>query len=87
MTDIYIGQSPTLGDRLIGGFAVTKSDSTIFSQPTRALWVGGAGDVAVKYIDGSTDTIQAVAAGTLLPIRVTQVLSTGTTATKISGMY
>ena len=87
MSDIFMGQSPTLGDRLIGGFAVTKSDSTIFSQPTRALWVGGTGDVAVKYIDGSTDTIQAVPAGALLPIRVTQVLSTGTTATKISGMY
>lgn len=70
-----------------GGFAITKSDVTVFAQPTRAVWVGGAGDLAVTYLDGTTDILQAVAAGTLLAIRVTQVLSTGTSATKLSGLY
>lgn len=70
-----------------GGFAVTKSDITMFSQPTRGVWVGGVGDLAVTYLDGSTDILQAVPAGTLLRIRVTQILNTGTTATKISGLY
>lgn len=71
----------------IGGFPITKSDSTVFSQATRGLWVGGAGDVAVRYMDGTTDTIQSVPAGAALPIRVDKVLATGTTATKISGWY
>lgn len=70
-----------------GGFAITKNDATVFAQPTRAIWVGGVGDLAVTYIDGTTDIIQAVPTGTMLNIRATQVLSTGTTATKISGLY
>jgi len=48
---------------------------------SRALWVGGAGDVKVTTDGGSTVTIQGVQAGTLLPVRVTTVFKTGTTAT------
>lgn len=70
-----------------GGYPITKSDSTVLEPPTRAVWVGGAGDLAVLYFDGSTDVLKTVPAGTLLPIRVTKILSTGTTATLISGMY
>lgn len=70
-----------------GGYAITKSDTTVLEPPTRAVWVGGAGDLAVRYFDQSTDTLKSVPAGTLLPIRVDKVLSTGTTATNISGMY
>lgn len=62
--------------------AVTKSDSTVLST-TRALYVGGAGDVAVTMRDGSVVTFSAVPAGTFLPLRVTKVMSTNTTATLI----
>lgn len=30
--------------------AVTKSDSTVL-EPTRSLWIGGAGDLVVEYVD------------------------------------
>ena len=63
--------------------AVTPNDSTavIF----RSLWVGGnagaAVDVAVEMLGGGVDvTFVAVPAGTLLPIAVSKVLSTGTGA-------
>lgn len=72
---------------MTGGFAITKSDVTVFAQPTRAVYVGGVGNVAVTYLDGTTDTLLAVPTGTMLPISVTQVLSTGTSATNISGLY
>jgi len=81
----YQGAAPA--GPLTGGFPVTKSDSTVFAQPTRAVWVGGGGNLAVTYLDGTTDTLLAVPTGTLLPIRVTQVLATLTTATNISGLY
>jgi hypothetical protein len=68
-------------------FAVTKSDSTVFTQPTRALWVGGVGDVAVRMLDGTTVTLVAVPAGSQLNLRVDKVLSTGTSATNIVGLY
>lgn len=87
MTDKFSDQATGLGGPAGSAFAVTKSDATVFSQPTRALWVGGAGDVAVRMLDQTTLTFAAVPAGQLLPIRVDKVLSTGTTATSIVGMY
>jgi hypothetical protein len=67
-----------------GGAAVTKSDSTVVNF--RALYVGGTGDVAVTAEDGNDVTFESVPAGSILPISVTKVLSTGTTATKIVGL-
>ena len=66
--------------------AVTKSDSTVLNA-TRALYIGGSGDVAVTMAGGGNVTFSALAAGTILPIRVTKVLSTGTTATNIVALY
>ncbi len=64
-------------------YAVTKSDSSV--QNAKALYVGGAGDVAVIMRDGPVagSIFSAVPAGTFMPIEVTKVLSTGTTATLI----
>lgn len=66
--------------------AVTKSDSTIL-ETTRALYIGVTGDVAVIMADGgSAVTFTAVPVG-LLPVQVTKVMSTNTTATNIMAMY
>lgn len=86
MAERYAGMNADLTSPYIGGFAVTPSDSTVFTQPTRAVYVGGAGNLVVTYLDGSTDTLQSVVAGTLLPIRVTKI-GASSTATKISGLY
>lgn len=66
-----------------GLIAVTPHDSTNISTVARALWVGGVGNVAVEMEDGTTATLTAVPAGTLLPIRAKRVNSTNTTATLI----
>jgi hypothetical protein len=63
--------------------AVTPSDSTDLVVVSRALWVGGAGTVAVIMASGAAVTFSGVAAGTHLPIRVSRVKSTGTTGTLI----
>lgn len=69
------------------GRAVTASDSTVLPV-TSAVWVGGAGNLAVVFEDGgSAVTLTGVPAGTLLPIRVTKVMSTNTTATSITALY
>lgn len=60
---------------------MTPHDSN--TQAGRALYVGGAGDIAVVMKNGDEVTFSGVAAGTLLPIRVTKVKATGTTATLI----
>lgn len=66
--------------------AVTKSDTTVFTPPARALYVGGAGDVTVRMAANTAVnvTFTAVPAGSLLPICIDQVLSTGTDATSMT---
>lgn len=68
----------------VTAFAVTKSDSTVFDPPTRKLWVGGVGNLAVLMnADTVPVTFTAVPAGTWMDISVTKVMSTNTTATNI----
>lgn len=66
--------------------AVTKSDATVYTPPFDALYVGGAGDVAVKDRDGTNATYTVPAGGYIL-CQASQVMSTGTTATGIVGLY
>lgn len=64
--------------------AVTPSDTTIIN--CRALYVGGAGNVAIKTAPGATAvTFTAPPVGTILPINIDggQVMATNTTATLI----
>lgn len=71
---------------IVEGTAVTPNDTTDIA-PTRALWVGGAGAVAVIFVDDTDPvTLSGVPAGTLLPFAVRRVLSTGTTATLIRAL-
>ena len=71
----------------IGAVAVTPSDSALLANISRAIWVGGAGDVAVLMSDDTTVTFAGVQAGSLLPIRVKRVNATDTTATSIVALY
>jgi len=66
--------------------AVTPSDDTVFSTPTRGLYVGADGNVAVRMWKGQNSvTFVGVKGGTVLPIIVDKVLSagSGTTASSI----
>lgn len=86
MADKFGSSSSGLDSPASDGFAVTKSDSTVFTQPTRGLYVGGGGDVAVRMVSGAAVTFVGVPTGSVLPIRVDKVLSTGTDATDIVGL-
>lgn len=68
--------------------AITISDATdLTATKIKALWVGGAGNVAViAFNDTAAVTIVGVLAGTLLPISVNKVMATNTTATNILGL-
>lgn len=65
---------------------VTASDTAVLRPYPVALFVGGAGDVAVKGADGVLATF-TVPAGVTLSIQPRQVLSTGTTATNIIALF
>jgi hypothetical protein len=69
-----------------GGFAITPSDVTVFGSTTRGIYVGGLGAVAVRMLNGDDVTFAAVAIGTILPIQVDMVDSTGTGASNLVGL-
>lgn len=66
---------------------VTPSDSINLSSVCRGLWVGGAGNAAVVMADGSVVTYSGILAGTLLPVMISRVNLTNTTATLMVAMY
>ena len=66
-----------------GGAAVTPSDATVL-RVTKALWIGTAGDLIVRFHDGSIAT-HKVPQG-VFPAHVTQVRA-GTTAADIVAWY
>ena len=86
MSDRFANTQPTLSAPATSGFAITPSDSIDAPETTRALYVGGSGHLSVRMLSGETVTFTNVSAGCLLPLRVTRVLLTGTTATSITGL-
>ena len=87
MADPFAYTAPGLSSPGGNAFAVTGNDSTDLTNATRGLYVGGAGDVKVTTIGGSTVTFAAVPGGSVLPVRVARVFATGTTATNMIGLY
>lgn len=71
--------------------AVTPSDSvgifTLAKQTTTKLWVGGTGNVTVLMKSGQVVQFPSVPANTLLPISITRVNATGTSATNMVALY
>jgi len=75
------------------GVAVTPADNTRINT-TRAVYVGGAGNLVVKFADvtdptaaGNTVTLTGVLAGVIYPLQVNCINSTSTTATNIVALY
>jgi len=67
--------------------AITKSDATIIPG-TRGVYVGGAGDIAARFVGDpdTTVTLVGVVAGTVLPIEVVQIMA-ATDATNLVALY
>ncbi len=68
--------------------AVTPSDTVDLAVPTRGLYVGGAGNLSVEMkTTGSAIVFTGVPQGSVLPIAVTRVNATLTTATAIVALF
>lgn len=68
-------------------FAITPSNSTNFTVPARAFYVGVGGDVAIVTIHDEVVTLSNVVAGSIVPVRVKRINSTNTTASLLVGLY
>lgn len=65
------------------GFSITPSDTADLQETANAIYVGGAGDIALVTTGGASLTFVAVPAGSILPVKARTVLATGTTATTL----
>lgn len=84
---ILSDRTPGIDAPAANAAAVTPNDSADLTNVSRSLYVGGAGDIKVDMADVGTVTFTGVVAGSILPIRVKRVYSTGTTATTILVLY
>ncbi len=83
MSDDFSGRESGLTSPAQDAEAVTPSDAAALPRAARALYVGSAGNLRLRMLSGVDVTFTAVPAGTLLPLRATHVLATGTTAGSI----
>ena len=76
--------------------AITVSDTVDIdfentAPATRGIYVGSAGDISVEMLGAglsdATVVFVAVASGTILPIGITRVNSTGTTAGSLVALW
>ena len=85
MTAPYLTADATVSARRAED--VTPSDAVTYGQPTRGVYVGGAGNLTVDMVSGGTVTFVGLGAGSLLPIQAVRVYETDTTATSIIALY
>jgi len=78
MTQTLKNRAENLEGPAQDGFPVTPDDDALLVQPTRALYVGVDGDLAVEMLCGAQLVFEAVAGGTLLPLRVRKVMAATT---------
>lgn len=68
--------------------AVTPHDSTNFTNGVcRGIYVGGTGDVAVVFQDGTAVTFESVPVGVILPVCAIRVNDTNTDATALVAIF
>lgn len=86
MPDIFEDRSSGLESPGYDAVAVTPSDSSDLPVTSRALYVGTGGDVRVTVGSGSVVTFVNVPEG-ILPMRVSRVHASGTTAADIVAVW
>jgi hypothetical protein len=86
MSDRFASHTPSLTGPASTGFPITPDDTMALPETTRALYVGGGGSLAVEMASGAVLTFEGVTDGMLLPLRVSRVRASGTTASGIIGL-
>ena len=85
MGDRFHSYPETLDSPALNAVAVTPGPAEL-EHNTRAIYVGGAGNLVVTMGGGQTVTFTAVPAGTVLPLRASHILAGGT-ATSILALW
>lgn len=88
MTDFFSQSADSVSAPARRALAVTPHDANALTDIPKALYVGTAGHIAMRGVDGSADQLwKNVPAGTLIPFRAQYVRAAGTTAADILALY
>lgn len=66
---------------------IVPHDTNELPINTKAIYVGGTGNITMKTPAGNTVVFATIPAGTILPVKANIVLATGTTATTLVALY
>lgn len=87
MADEFSGTTDTSTAPARNLSPVTPHATNALDDVSKALYVGGAGNLVVRAVDDTVDvTMFAVPAGSIIPVRVSHVRAT-TTATDIVALF
>lgn len=64
-----------------------SSGSIHLTTVSRGIYIGTSGDLRVRTLGGQDVLFTGVVGGTLLPIRITEVFNSGTTASGLVSLY
>lgn len=88
MTDQFQSSADSVSAPARRAVAVVPHDGNALNDIPKALYVGSAGNITMRGIDGNADQLwKNVAAGTILPFRARYVRATGTTAADLLALY
>lgn len=88
MTDYFQSAADSVSAPARRAVAVTPHDANPLADIPKALFVGTAGNVTMRGVDGSADQLwKNVPAGAILPFRAQYVRVTGTSAGDILALY
>lgn len=86
MQDEFAGHAVGLTSPASQAESISPSDSTELAHATRGLYVGQTGNVRAKTVTGEIVMFANMQGGLLYPVRIVQVMATGTTATDLVGL-
>jgi hypothetical protein len=86
--DTFVNTQGGLQSPCRNSFVITPSDTNELPFVTRAIYVGGTGDINLRLADDTgSQIIKSVPVGAMLPLRVRQIYATSTGATQLVGLY
>lgn len=86
MIDRFSGNAPSLTAPASHAFAITPADNADLPEVPRALYCGHGGNIAATMASGAALTFTNLPDGALLPIRLSRIAATGTTASGLVGL-
>lgn len=88
MTDFFSQAADSVSAPARRAVAVSPHDTNPLTDIPKALFIGTAGNITMRGVDGTADNVwKNLAAGTVLPFRAQYVRATGTTAADILALY